>query len=129
MNVFSQNVTEVSKDTSKITLSTETARRIAVDLVEGDQAKALVKELEKKVEGYEDYCEVQDSALVFIGKQLAAKEEIIDLQNIQLQQSFEDYDYLEKEVKYQTRWKTVFEATTVVSTLALIVSMLIGGLK
>ena len=45
-NSFSQIVTPI-RDTTRVTLSTEVARKVAVDLVEGDKAK---KELELRLQ-------------------------------------------------------------------------------
>ena len=126
-NSFSQNVTEISKDTTCIVLSNEIARQVAADLLEGD---ALFQEnniLYEEIDRYKRVIAVQDSIRSFQNNQIVSLEKIIELQELQSQQNSIDYKNLNKEIRKQAALKTVFMTTTAATAVALIVSLLFGG--
>lgn len=127
-NAFSQNVTEI-KDTTHIVLTTEVARQVAVDLVEGDQAKAELKLTNDKVAELENLITLQDSLSVMKENEVSYLRQMIELQQLQSQQHQQDYERLNKEIKRQSAVKTVFAVTTGASTAALIAVLIVNLLK
>jgi len=124
-NSFSQNVTEL-RDTSKIVLTTEVARAVAVDLVEGDQAREEVRILGSEILELKSIITLQDSLGIMRENQISNLEKVIQLQQIQTQQSREDYERLNKDLRKQSNLKVLFEATTGVAVVGLIVAIVLG---
>lgn len=124
-NSFSQNVTEI-RDTSKIVLTTEVARAVAVDLVEGDQAREEVKILGSEILELKSIITLQDSLGIMRENQISNLEKVIQLQQIQTQQSRENYERLNKDLRKQSNLKVLFEATTGAAVVGLIVAIVLG---
>lgn len=124
-NSFSQNVTEL-RDTSKIVLTTEVARAVAVDLVEGDQAREEVRILGSEILELKSIITLQDSLGIMRENQISNLEKVIQLQQIQTQQSREDYERLNKDLRKQSNLKVLFEATTGAAVVGLIVAIVLG---
>ena len=124
-NSFSQNVTEI-RDTSKIVLTTEVARAVAIDLVEGDQAREEVKILGSEILELKSIITLQDSLGIMRENQISNLEKVIQLQQIQTQQSREDYERLNKDLRKQSNLKVLFEATTGAAVVGLIVAIVLG---
>ena len=125
-NVFSQNVTEI-KDTTHIVLTTEVARKVAVDLVEGDQAKAELELATYEIQELKSIVTLQDSLSTMKDNEVSYLRKALELQSMQLQQNMDDYNRLNKEIKKQSALKTVFATTTGIAATALIVLLLVGG--
>ena len=125
-NSFSQTVTPI-KDTSKITLSTETARRIAVDLVEGDRAREEVQILQREVDTLKTITTLQDSLVILRESEIRNLNRIIDIQNVGDREKTRKIEQLTKDVRKQSTLKTIFATTTGITTIALIVSLLVGS--
>lgn len=125
-NAFSQTVTEI-KDTTHIVLTTEVARQVAVDLVEGDQAKAELKLTNSKVAELKNLVALQDSLGIMRDSEVSYLRKALELQTIQIQQNQEDYNRLNREIKKQSALKTVFATTTGIAATALIVLLIVGG--
>lgn len=125
-NSFSQTVTPI-KDTSKITLSTETARRIAVDLVEGDRAREEVQILQREVDTLKTITALQDSLVILRESEIRNLNRIIDIQNVGDREKTRKIEQLTKDVRKQSTLKTIFATTTGITTIALIVSLLVGS--
>lgn len=125
-NAFSQTVTEI-KDTTHIVLTTEVARQVAVDLVEGDQAKAELKLTNEKVAELENLVALQDSLGIMRENEVSYLRNMIELQQMQTQQNLQDYERLNRDIRKQSALKTVFATTTGITVTALIVLLLIGN--
>lgn len=125
-NSFSQTVTPI-RDTSKITLSIETARKIAVDLVEGDKAREEVLILQREVDTLKAITVLQDSLVALRESEIRNLGRIIDIQNVGDREKTRKIEQLTKDVRKQSTLKTLFATTTGITTVALIVSLLIGG--
>ena len=126
MNAFSQNVTEI-KDTSHIILSTEIARKVAVDLVEGDKAKEEVKILKSENLTLKQIVALQDTLGIIKENEIADLYKLLELNSVQTKGYLEETDRLNKELGKQCKLKTMFEVTTGVATLGLIISLILGG--
>jgi len=126
LNAFSQNVTEI-KDTSHIILSTEIARKVAVDLVEGDKAKEEVKILKSENLTLKQIVALQDTLGIIKENEIADLYKLLELNSVQTKGYLEETDRLNKELGKQCKLKTMFEVTTGVATLGLIISLILGG--
>lgn len=123
---FSQNVIP-TRDTTKITLSTQTARRIAVDLIEGDKAREEVQILSREIDTLKTVAFLQDSLVLLRENEIKALNKIIEIHAVGDKEKQQRIDQLNKDLRKQAAMKTVFATTTGVATVALIVSLLIGG--
>ena len=125
-NSFSQIVTPI-RDTTKITLSTEVARKVAVDLVEGDKAK---KELELRLQEIDTLKTInflQDSLILLKANEIKSLSKIVDIKTVEDQEKQQRIEELNKDLRKQVTLKSVFATTTGVTVVALIVSLLIGN--
>jgi hypothetical protein len=123
-NSFSQTVTPI-RDTSRIVLSTETARRVAVDLLEGDKAREEVQILSKEIDTLKAVVALQDSLVILRENEIKDLNKIVELQTIGDKEKLQRIDNLNRELKKQATLKTVFETTTGVATIALIISLIV----
>lgn len=123
-NSFSQTVTPI-RDTSRIVLSTETARRVAIDLLEGDKAREEVQILSKEIDTLKAVVALQDSLVILRENEIKDLNKIVELQTIGDKEKLQRIDNLNRELKKQATLKTVFETTTGVATIALIISLIV----
>lgn len=123
-NSFSQTVTPI-RDTSRIVLSTETARRVAVDLLEGDKAREEVQILSQEIDTLKAVVALQDSLVILRENEIKDLNKIVELQTIGDKEKLQRIDNLNRELKKQATLKTVFETTTGVATIALIISLIV----
>lgn len=125
-NSFSQIVTPI-RDTTRVTLSTEVARKVAVDLVEGDKAK---KELELRLQEIDTLKTInflQDSLILLKANEIKSLSKIVDIKTVEDQEKQQRIEELTKDLRKQVTLKSVFATTTGVTVVALIVSLLIGN--
>ena len=125
-NSFSQIVTPI-RDTTGVTLSTEVARKVAVDLVEGDKAK---KELELRLQEIDTLKTInflQDSLILLKANEIKSLSKIVDIKTVEDQEKQQRIEELNKDLRKQVTLKSVFATTTGVTVVALIVSLLIGN--
>lgn len=125
-NSFSQIVTPI-RDTTRVTLSTEVARKVAVDLVEGDKAK---KELELRLQEIDTLKTInflQDSLILLKANEIKSLNKIVDIKTVEDQEKQQRIEELNKDLRKQVTLKSVFATTTGVTVVALIVSLLIGN--
>lgn len=125
-NSFSQIVTPI-RDTTRVTLSTEVARKVAVDLVEGDKAK---KELELRLQEIDTLKAInflQDSLILLKANEIESLSKIVDIKTVEDQEKQQRIEELNKDLRKQVTLKSVFATTTGVTAVALIVSLLIGN--
>ena len=124
-NGFSQTVTE-SRDTTHIVLSTEVARKVALDLVEGDKAKQEVLVLSDKVEVLEDLVTTQDTMIQVKDREISDIQKLREMEGVILSQQSQEVDRLNRELQKQLRYKSTFQVATGVAAIALIVSLLVN---
>lgn len=125
-NSFSQIVTPI-RDTTRVTLSTEVARKVAVDLVEGDKAK---KELELRLQEIDTLKTInflQDSLILLKANEIKSLNKIVDIKTVEDQEKQQRIEELNKDLRKQITLKSTFATTTGVTVVALIVSLLIGN--
>lgn len=125
-NSFSQIVTPI-RDTTRVTLSTEVARKVAVDLVEGDKAK---KELELRLQEIDTLKTInflQDSLILLKANEIKSLSKIVNIKTVEDQEKQQRIEELNKDLRKQVTLKSVFATTTGVTVVALIVSLLIGN--
>ena len=125
-NSFSQIVTPI-RDTTRVTLSTEVARKVAVDLVEGDKAK---KELElrlREIDTLKTINFLQDSLILLKANEIKSLSKIVDIKTEEDQEKQQRIEELNKDLRKQVTLKSAFATTTGVTVVALIVSLLIGN--
>lgn len=125
-NSFSQIVTPI-RDTTRVTLSTEVARKVAVDLVEGDKAK---KELELRLQEIDTLKTInflQDSLILLKANEIESLSKIVDIKTVEDQEKQQRIEELNKDLRKQITLKSTFATTTGVTVVALIVSLLIGN--
>lgn len=125
-NSFSQIVTPI-RDTTRVTLSTEVARKVAVDLIEGDKAK---KELELRLQEIDTLKTInflQDSLILLKANEIKSLSKIVDIKTVEDQEKQQRIEELNKDLRKQVTLKSVFATTTGVTVVALIVSLLIGN--
>lgn len=125
-NSFSQIVTPI-RDTTRVTLSTEVARKVAVDLVEGDKAK---KELELRLQEIDTLKTInflQDSLILLKANEIKSLNKIVDIKMVEDQEKQQRIEKLNKDLRKQITLKSTFATTTGVTVVALIVSLLIGN--
>lgn len=125
-NSFSQIVTPI-RDTTRVTLSTEVARKVAVDLVEGDKAK---KELELRLQEIDTLKTInflQDSLILLKANEIKSLNKIVDIKTVEDQEKQQRIEELNKDLRKQVTLKSTFATTTGVTVVALIVSLLIGN--
>lgn len=125
-NSFSQIVTPI-RDTTRVTLSTEVARKVAVDLVEGDKAK---KELELRLQEIDTLKTInflQDSLILLKANEIKSLSKIVDIKTVEDREKQQRIEELNKDLRKQITLKSTFATTTGVTVVALIVSLLIGN--
>lgn len=125
-NSFSQIVTPI-RDTTRVTLSTEVARKVAVDLIEGDKAK---KELELRLQEIDTLKTInflQDSLILLKANEIKSLSKIVDIKTVEDQEKQQRIEELNKDLRKQVTLKSAFATTTGVTVVALIVSLLIGN--
>ena len=125
-NSFSQIVTPI-RDTTRVTLSTEVARKVAVDLVEGDKAK---KELELRLQEIDTLKTInflQDSLILLKANEIESLSKIVNIKTVEDQEKQQRIEELNKDLRKQITLKSIFATTTGVTAVALIVSLLIGN--
>lgn len=125
-NSFSQIVTPI-RDTTRVTLSTEVARKVAVDLVEGDKAK---KELELRLQEIDTLKTInflQDSLILLKANEIKSLSKIVNIKTVEDQEKQQRIEELNKDLRKQITLKSTFATTTGVTVVALIVSLLIGN--
>lgn len=125
-NSFSQIVTPI-RDTTRVTLSTEVARKVAVDLVEGDKAK---KELELRLQEIDTLKTInflQDSLILLKANEIKSLSKIVNIKTVEDQEKQQRIEELNKDLRKQVTLKSTFATTTGVTVVALIVSLLIGN--
>lgn len=125
-NSFSQIVTPI-RDTTRVTLSTEVARKVAVDLVEGDKAK---KELELRLQEIDTLKTInflQDSLILLKANEIESLSKIVNIKTVEDQEKQQRIEELNKDLRKQITLKSTFATTTGVTVVALIVSLLIGN--
>ena len=125
-NSFSQIVTPI-RDTTRVTLSTEVARKVAQDLVEGDKAK---KELELRLQEIDTLKTInflQDSLILLKANEIKSLSKIVDIKTVEDQEKQQRIEELNKDLRKQITLKSTFATTTGVTVVALIVSLLIGN--
>ena len=110
-----------------VTLSTEVARKVAVDLVEGDKAK---KELELRLQEIDTLKTInflQDSLILLKANEIKSLNKIVDIKTVEDQEKQQRIEELNKDLRKQITLKSTFATTTGVTVVALIVSLLIGN--
>ena len=125
-NSFSQIVTPI-RDTTRVTISTEVARKVAVDLVEGDKAK---KELELRLQEIDTLKTInflQDSLILLKANEIKSLSKIVDIKTVEDREKQQRIEELNKDLRKQITLKSTFATTTGVTVVALIVSLLIGN--
>lgn len=122
-NGFSQTVTEV-KDTTHIVLSTEVARRVAVDLLAGDLARAENSILSEEITSLTGQVYLQQQQLLVRDQEIETLQKLRTTESVVLQQQYRDIEELNKTLKHQMNLKTTFQVSTGVAVIALIVSLL-----
>lgn len=125
-NSFSQTVTEI-KDTCHVVLSTDVARKVAVDLLEGDAAKEQLHIVEEKAAVLDSTVTVQQQQIWLQEEQFIAQGKLLELYKVQAAQNIQDVERLNKEIRVQRTWSTVFATTTGVSVIALVCALIFGG--
>lgn len=126
LNVFSQTVTEI-RDTSHVVLTTEVARKVAVDLLEGDAAKEQLLLLERKAEVLDSTITLQQSQIGILEKQSIAQEKLLEMYRVESVQNMQDVERLNRDLRRASTRGTIFATTTGVAVVALIVSLIFGG--
>ena len=116
-----------SRGTTKVALSAEVARKVAVDLVEGDKAK---KELElrlREIDTLKTINFLQDSLILLKANEIKSLSKIVDIKTVEDQEKQQRIEELNKDLRKQVTLKSAFATTTGVTVVALIVSLLIGN--
>lgn len=92
----------------------------------GDQAREEVKILGSEILELKNVVALQDSLGIMRENQISNLEKVIELQQVQNQQSREDYERLNKEIRKQSNLKVLFETTTGIAAVGLIVALILG---
>lgn len=124
-NSFSQNVTEI-KDTCHVVLSTDVARKVAVDLLEGDAAKEQVSILERKTSVLDSTILVQQKQIQIQGNQITAQDKLLEIYKVQAAQNIQEVERLNKDLKRASTRGTVFTITTGVAVVGLVCVLIFG---
>lgn len=121
LNCFSQTAI----DSTEIVLPTDIVRKVVVDLIEGDAAKEALQ-LQSTI------CEHQDSiirndkeTIEKLQEKVLLQEQVILLHDAELLDDRRTIESLQKELKRQLTFKSIFTTTTGVSVVALIISLII----
>lgn len=125
LTVFSQTGTSKVIDTCKVTMSCETARKVAVDLLKGDSAKAELKETQSLLLNTEKKVALKDSIInAYVVKTNLHRQEIA------VYDSKEDI-YKEMVFKLQKDTKRARITTQIMSVTigALIVTTIVGFIR
>lgn len=120
MTGFSQNATQ-QIDTSQIVLSTEVARKVAIDLVEGDQAKEQVSILQESLRITEEILSNRDSLVNILEQENASFSQVLLEQRNKLQTYQVDQEKITGNLKKARAYAVGFGISTVlVTTLSII---------
>lgn len=123
---FSQTVTEI-KDTCHVVLSTDVARKVAVDLLEGDAAKEQTSLLEEEVAALESTIAIQQKQIYFQEEQNTAQNELLEIYRIQAVQNTQDIEQLNRSLKRASTRGTIFATTTGIAVVGLVCALIFGG--
>lgn len=126
MNAFSQTVTEI-KDTCHVVLSTDVARKVAVDLLEGDAAKEQVLLLEEKTAVLDSTITVQQKQIYLQEEQNVAQNKLLEIYKVQAAQNTQDIERLNKDLRRATTRGTIFATTTGIAVVGLVCALIFGG--
>jgi len=107
-----------------VTMSKETAAKVAQDLIAGDECKDLKEIVEQNLSICEKQNNLKDSIITYKDKQSAAKDTIIAAQDSKYAVLANQYAILEKKYKKQKRkgfFKTVGNITLLVGLAAALI--------
>lgn len=101
LSSFSQTgtVSSISKDTTRIVLSTEVARKVALDLVKGDRAQEQVLELQKIVDRQSNLILNKDSTITLLEEDIRQRVLISRIDSLSLEQRDADVKALRQSLK------------------------------
>ena len=123
---FSQTVTEI-KDTCHVVLSTDVARKVAVDLLEGDAAKEQVLLLEEKTAVLDSTITVQQKQIYLQEEQNIAQNKLLEIYKVQAAQNTQDIERLNKDLRRATTRGTIFATTTGIAVVGFVCALIFGG--
>ena len=103
------------------------ARKVAVDLVEGDQAREEASTYKAEVIELKNVISLQDSLSIMKENENAQLRKKIELLEIKTQGDLEEYERINKELRKQSTLKSVFEVTTGITAAGLILALIFGG--
>ena len=120
----SQNATPVQRDTSKVVLSTEVARKVLIDLERKD---ALEKEREillEEVENLKQQDTLSSYQISNLKQQKGYLENLLEMSKVTSDAREQRMDQIEKSLSKASRLNLVLGTTTAFTTLGLIIALI-----
>ena len=126
VNSFSQTVT---KDTSKVILSTEIARMIILELKEKDQLVEINKNLENQVESWKSLDSLSTGQIQNLQERIKYYKELNKLSDATGEAHRKKIERLEQQVSKSTKTSLALGTIAVATTAGFIITLLAGSLK
>ena len=126
VNSFSQTVT---KDTSKVILSTEIARMIILELKEKDQLVEINKNLENQVESWKSLDSLSTEQIQNLQERIEYYKELNKLSDATGEAHRKKIERLEQQVSKSTKTSLALGTIAVATTAGFIITLLAGSLK
>ena len=126
VNSFSQTVT---KDTSKVILSTEIARMIILELKEKDQLVEINKNLENQVESWKSLDSLSTEQIQNLQERIKYYKELNKLSDATGEAHRKKIERLEQQVSKSTKTSLALGTIAVATTAGFIITLLAGSLK
>lgn len=122
-----QTATAQTRDTTHLVLSTEVARKVAVDLVTGDKAREQVISLEESLGIQKEIISEQDSLLTISEQRLLIVSQSLQSAENQLQQNALLQERLEGQLSKSRAYAVGFGCSTIAAIAGIIAILVVGG--
>jgi len=123
VNSFSQTVT----DTSKVVLSTETARKVIAELVEKDKLVQENENLRDQVDSWKSLDSLNTGQIGNLQNQVRDYKELLKLTNATSEAHRQKVENLEKQLSRSVKTSMALGVTTAASVLGLVVVLIASG--
>lgn len=123
VNSFSQTVT----DTSRVVLSTETARKVIAELVEKDKLVQENENLRDQVDSWKSLDSLNTNQIGNLQNQVRDYKELLKLTNATSEAHRQKVENLEKQLSRSVKTSMALGVTTAASVLGLVVILIASG--
>lgn len=124
LNGNSQNATQIQRDTSKVVLSTEVARKVLIDLERKDALEKENTTLLEEIEALKQLDTLNSYQISNLKQQNGYLENLLEMSKVTSDAREERMDQVEKSLSRASKLNLVLGTTTAFTTLGLIIAIL-----